>query len=146
MATMIKEFNETHPDIMATPVYTGSYDETLIKTRAAMKAGKPPAAAIMSANFLTDLKIEGEIAPLDDLIKASNSTNEKFMRQFLPALHGNAVLDRKSMACRSTIRRRCSTTMPSTSRKPASIPTSRRSNWSELVGRRRSSPSATATG
>ena len=94
MATMIKEFNDTHPDIKATPVYTGSYDETLIKTRAAIKAGKPPAAVIMSANFLTDLKIEGDIAPLDDLIEASGTTPEKFMSQFFPALHGNAVLDR----------------------------------------------------
>ena len=95
MAAMIKEFNEKHPDIKAVPVYTGSYDETLIKTRAAIKAGKPPAAVIMSANFLTDLKIEGEIATLDDLIKADGKTNEQFMAQFFPALHGNAVLDRK---------------------------------------------------
>ena len=95
MATMIKEFNDKHPDIKAMPVYTGTYDETLIKTRAAIKAGKPPAAVIMSANFLTDLKIEGEIAPLDDLIKASGKTSEKFMSQFFPALHGNAVLDYK---------------------------------------------------
>ena len=95
MATMIKEFNDKHPDIKAIPVYTGTYDETLIKTRAAIKAGKPPAAVIMSANFLTDLKIEGEIAALDDLIKASGSTSEKFMSQFFPALHGNAVLDYK---------------------------------------------------
>ena len=62
MTTLIKEFNEKHPGIKATPVYTGNYDETLIKTRAATKAGKPPAAVIMSANFLTDLKIEGDIA------------------------------------------------------------------------------------
>jgi len=95
MATLIKEFNDTHPDIKAVPVYTGSYDETLIKTRASIKAGKPPAAVIMSANFLTDLKIEGDIAPLDDLIKASGTTAEKFMSQFWPALHGNAVLDSK---------------------------------------------------
>ena len=33
MATVIKQFNAAHPDIKATPVYTGSYDETLIKTR-----------------------------------------------------------------------------------------------------------------
>ncbi|SFJ04903.1 sn-glycerol 3-phosphate transport system substrate-binding protein [Bosea sp. OK403] len=94
MATMIKEFNETHPAIKATPVYTGSYDETLIKTRAAMKAGKPPAAAIMSANFLLDLKIEGEIQKLDDLVKADGKSNDEFMGQFFPALYGNAVIDR----------------------------------------------------
>src|ERR1700747_558376 len=61
MATLIKQFNAGHPDIKATPVYTGSYDETLIKTRSATQAGKPPAAVIMSANFLTDLVIEEEV-------------------------------------------------------------------------------------
>jgi sn-glycerol 3-phosphate transport system substrate-binding protein len=94
MSTMIREFNEKHPAIKATAVYTGSYDETLIKTRAAMKAGKPPAAVIMSANFLLDLKIEGEIQKLDDLIKTEGKTNDAFMGQFFKALHGNAVLDR----------------------------------------------------
>lgn len=95
MATLVKEFNAAHPDIVATPVYTGSYDETLIKTNAAIKAGKPPAAVIMSANFLTDLVIEGQIQPFDDLIKASGKTDDAFMGQFFPALHANAVIDRK---------------------------------------------------
>ena len=94
MATLLKEFNEKTPSIRATPVYTGSYDETLIKTRAAMKAGKPPAVTIMSANFLLDLKIEGEIQPLDELIRQDGRTNETFMAQFFKALHGNSVLDR----------------------------------------------------
>jgi sn-glycerol 3-phosphate transport system substrate-binding protein len=93
MNTLIGEFNNKHPAIKATAVFTGSYDETLIKTRAAMKAGKPPAAVIMSANFITDLKIENEVAPLDALIKQDGSSNEKFMSQFWPALRGNAVLD-----------------------------------------------------
>ena len=95
MATMIKEFNDKHPDIKAMPVYTGTYDETLIKTRAAIKAGKPPAAVIMSANFLTDLKIEGEIAAARRPDQGDGKTSEKFMGQFFPALHGNAVLDCK---------------------------------------------------
>jgi sn-glycerol 3-phosphate transport system substrate-binding protein len=95
MATLIKQFNAAHPDIKTTPVYTGSYDETLIKTRSATQAGKPPAAVIMSANFLTDLVIEDEIVAFDDLIVKDGSSDEKFMGQFFPALHGNAVIDRK---------------------------------------------------
>ena len=93
MTELVKGFNETHPDIKATPVFTGSYDETLIKTRAATKAGKPPSVVIMSANFLTDLAIEKEIQPLDDLIAADKMTNASFMGQFFPALAGNAVID-----------------------------------------------------
>ena len=93
MASMIKEFNDGHPTIKVTPVYTGTYDETLIKTRASIKAGKPPAAVIMSANFITDLKIENEVSSLEALIKADGKTGEQFMSQFWPALRGNAVLD-----------------------------------------------------
>ncbi len=95
MAALIKEFNVAHPDIKATPVYTGSYDETLIKTRAAIEAGKPPVAVIMSANFLTDLVIENQILAFDDLIKGDGQSNDAFMAQFFPALHANAVIDRK---------------------------------------------------
>jgi sn-glycerol 3-phosphate transport system substrate-binding protein len=98
MATMVKEFSDTHLDIKATAVFTGSYDETMIKTRAAMKAGKPPAVVIMSANFILDLKIENELTNLDAIIKADGSTPEKFMSQFFPALHANAVIERSVYA------------------------------------------------
>lgn len=98
MTTLVGMFNAKHPDIKATAVYTGSYDETLIKTRAAIKAGKPPAAVIMSANFVLDMQIEGEVQPLDPLIKADGMDNDKFMSRFWPALHGNAIIDRKVYA------------------------------------------------
>lgn len=98
MTTLINEFNTSHPGIKATAVYTGSYDETLIKTRAAIKAGKPPAAAIMSANFILDLQIQKEVQPLDDLIKADGQTDKQFMGQYFPALSGNAVIDHQVYA------------------------------------------------
>src|SRR5258708_39095852 len=50
MATLLKEFNETHPAIKATPLYTGPYDETPIKTRAPVAAAQPPAARNKAAN------------------------------------------------------------------------------------------------
>ena len=95
MTTLIKEFNDKHPDIKATPVYTGSYDETLIKTRAAIKAGKPPAAVIMSANFLHRPQDRGRDRQPRRPDQGDGKTNDKFMGQFFPALHGNAVIDRK---------------------------------------------------
>lgn len=79
MGTLIKEFNETHPEVKATAVYTGSYDDTLIKTRAAIKAGKPPSAVIMSANFLLDMQIENELTNLDGLIAADGKTKDQFL-------------------------------------------------------------------
>ena len=45
---------------MSPPVYTGSYDDTNLKTRAAIQAGHPPAAVIMSANFVREYAINNE--------------------------------------------------------------------------------------
>jgi hypothetical protein len=83
----------------------------------------------MSANFVLDLQIEGEVQPFDELIKLDGSDNGKFMASFWPALHGNAIIDRKifavpfqnstpsstkSSAARSTTTRRpCSARSPS---------------------------------
>ncbi|TCO74171.1 ABC transporter substrate-binding protein [Rhodovulum euryhalinum] len=91
MKTLIERFNTEHPEIEVTPVYTGSYDETAIKTRAAIKAGNPPGAVIMSANFILEYQINGEIEALDPFIAADGLTNEAFMDTFWPALHRNAA-------------------------------------------------------
>lgn len=90
MKNLMERFNADHPDIKATAVYTGSYDDTNIKTRAAIKAGRPPAAEIMSANFVLEYQINGEIQPLDPLVVADGETPDAFMNRFWPALHGNA--------------------------------------------------------
>lgn len=90
MKNLMDRFNSEHPDIQATAVYTGSYDETNIKTRAAIKAGRPPAAVIMSANFVLEYQINDEIQPLDPLVEADGMTPDAFMDQYWTALHGNA--------------------------------------------------------
>jgi len=90
MKNLIGRFNAEHADIDVTPVYTGSYDETNIKTRAAIKAGRPPAAVIMSANFILEYQINGEIEPFDAMIEADGLTADAWMDHFWPALHGNA--------------------------------------------------------
>jgi sn-glycerol 3-phosphate transport system substrate-binding protein len=49
MQRMIGDFNKDHSEIHVTPVYTGSYDDTSLKTRAAIQAGKPPAVPQLDA-------------------------------------------------------------------------------------------------
>jgi sn-glycerol 3-phosphate transport system substrate-binding protein len=95
MKRLIDRFNAEHPGIVATAVYTGSYDDTNMKTRAAVKAGRPPAAVIMSANFVRDYAINGDADPWDALIEKDNKTPEAFMDEFWPALRSNAVIDGK---------------------------------------------------
>jgi sn-glycerol 3-phosphate transport system substrate-binding protein len=91
MQRLIEQFNQGHPDIHATAVYTGSYDDTNLKTHAAIAAGRPPAAVIMSANFVREYVINGEVVSIDDLARADGQTPDAFMDQFWPALRINAT-------------------------------------------------------
>jgi sn-glycerol 3-phosphate transport system substrate-binding protein len=95
MRRLIDRFNAEHADIKATAVYTGSYDDTNLKTRAAIKAGKPPAAVIMSANFVREYVINGEIDPFDPMIEKDGTTPAAYMSEFWPALRPNAVIGGK---------------------------------------------------
>lgn len=95
MTRLIGEFNKAHADVKVTPVYTGSYDETSIKARAAAKAGKPPAVVLMSANFVVEYKVAGEIEALDGFATAAGKTPDSFMDQFWAPLHANARFDGK---------------------------------------------------
>ncbi len=91
MQRLIEEFDKTHPDIHVTAVYTGSYDDTNLKTRAAIQAGKPPGAVIMSANFVREYAINEDAIPLDSIIAKSGETPAQFMEKFWPALRINAI-------------------------------------------------------
>jgi sn-glycerol 3-phosphate transport system substrate-binding protein len=92
---LIDRFNSQHPEIRATAVYAGSYDDTNLKTRAAIKAGKPPAAVIMSANFVREYVINGDVEPFDPIIEKDGKTPTAFFDQFWPPLKPNAVVDGK---------------------------------------------------
>jgi sn-glycerol 3-phosphate transport system substrate-binding protein len=92
MKELVARFNKEHPAIAATAVYTGSYDDTNLKTRAAIKAGRPPAVTLMSANFVREYVINGDADPFDPLIEKDGGTPAAYMQQFWPALAPNAVI------------------------------------------------------
>jgi len=91
MQRIVGEFNAKNPDVHVTAVYTGSYDDTNLKTRAAIKAGHPPAAVIMSANFVREYVINDEVDAWDALIKTGGQTPDQYMAGFWPALSVNAT-------------------------------------------------------
>jgi sn-glycerol 3-phosphate transport system substrate-binding protein len=95
MQNLVARFNKENPDIEVTAAYTGTYDDTDLKTRAAIKAGKPPALALMSANFITQYHIDDLVLPFDPLVQAEGRTPDAFMSDFWPALAGNARVDGK---------------------------------------------------
>jgi sn-glycerol 3-phosphate transport system substrate-binding protein len=91
MQKLVEQFDQSHPDIHVTAVYTGSYDDTNLKTRATVQAGHPPAVVLMSANFIREYSINKDAIPLDSLIAKDGMTPDQYMAQFWPALKLNAT-------------------------------------------------------
>ena len=91
MQRLVSAFNDKHPDIHVTPSYTGSYDDTNLKTRAAIQAGHSPGVVLMSANFVREYVITGDAEPLDPFIAADGMTDAQYMDRFWPALRVNAM-------------------------------------------------------
>ncbi|MGH6798710.1 MAG: extracellular solute-binding protein, partial [Roseiarcus sp.] len=98
MARIVKEFNDKSADVEVTAAYTGSYDDTRLKSQAAIDAGKPPAVTLMSANFVQEFVISGEIEAIDDLLAENGGDPKTFLDDFWPALRGNAVANGKIYA------------------------------------------------
>lgn len=93
MTRIIKEFNASQKDVEVRGIFTGDYDSTKIKAESAQKAGTPPALAIMSANFTTDLALKNEILPMDELFKYGHQTSGSFLeKEFWPAMQKNALV------------------------------------------------------
>src|SRR5438876_1198328 len=61
--------------------------------KAVANAGKPPGMVLMSANFVLDLKLAGDVISLEPMLKADGTTREKFLGDFWPALWANATVD-----------------------------------------------------
>lgn len=91
MQRLVEQFDNDHADIHVTAVYTGNYDDTNLKTRAAIQAGHPPGAVIMSANFIREYAINNDAMSLDELIAKDGQTPAQFMDLFWLALKLNAT-------------------------------------------------------
>ena len=93
MTRLTRVYNDSQKEVAVTAVYTGSYDDTKLKAQAAANAGKPPAVVLMSANFVLDLKLAGDVISLEPMLKADGTTRAKFLDDFWPAVQPNAVVD-----------------------------------------------------
>ncbi len=91
MTRLVDVFNAQQNDVHVTAVYTGAYDDTNLKTRAAIQAGRPPAVVLMSANFIREYVINNQAIDLGRLIAADKETPDAFINKFFPAVRINAT-------------------------------------------------------
>lgn len=92
MQKLVKEYNASQDKVEVTGVFTGSYDDTKIKSQAATEAGKPPAVVLMSANFAAELAMNDLIVPIS-AIAPEGTDLDAFLGEFWPAVRANALFN-----------------------------------------------------
>ena len=63
------DFNKENPTIKVTPIYAGSYQDTIVKALTANKAGTPPVASVLLSTDTFTLIDEDAIVPIDNFVK-----------------------------------------------------------------------------
>lgn len=63
------DFNKENPMIKVSPIYAGSYQDTIVKALTANKAGTPPVASVLLSTDTFTLIDEDAIVPIDNFVK-----------------------------------------------------------------------------
>jgi len=88
------DFNKENPDYNVVPVYSGTYQETIVKVLTAHKSGKPPTAAILLSTDTFTLADEDAISPIDNFVKTD--ADREWMKSFFPAFMLNGQFGNKT--------------------------------------------------
>ena len=65
------DFTKDNPGIKVTPIYAGSYQDTIVKALTAHKAGNPPVTSVLLSTDMFTLIDEDAIVPIDGFIKTA---------------------------------------------------------------------------
>jgi sn-glycerol 3-phosphate transport system substrate-binding protein len=83
------DFMKEHPGIHVKPIYTGTYQESIVKALTANKSGEPPQTAILLSTDMFTLIDEDAIIPFDDLVKTAED-RAWMAKAFFPAFMKNS--------------------------------------------------------
>ncbi|HEY3100310.1 MAG TPA: ABC transporter substrate-binding protein [Methylomirabilota bacterium] len=99
-----EQFSKEHSTIRVKPVYTGTYQESIVKALTAHKSGEPPTTAILLSTDMFTLIDEDAIVPWDALARAPDDA--AWMKSFFSAFMKNSQAGGKTWGIpfqRSTI-------------------------------------------
>ena len=65
------EFAKENPAIKVTPIYAGSYQDTIVKALTANKSGTPPVTSVLLSTDMFTLIDEDAIQPIDNFVKTA---------------------------------------------------------------------------
>lgn len=98
------DFTKENPSIKVTPIYAGSYQDTIVKALTAHKAGTPPVTSVLLSTDMFTLIDEDAIIPIDSFVKTAD--DKAWMKSFYKAFMLNSQTGGKTWGIpfqRSTI-------------------------------------------
>jgi len=84
----VAEFSKAHPDITVKPVYTGTYQDSIVKAMTAAKAGNAPDVVILLSTDMFTLIDNDLIEPIDTIAKSES--DQAWIKSFYPAFMENS--------------------------------------------------------
>lgn len=82
------DFMKANPGIKVTPIYAGTYQETLVKALTAHKSGTPPVTSVLLSTDMFTLIDEDAIVPIDNFVKTAD--DKAWLSSFYPAFMMNS--------------------------------------------------------
>ena len=98
------DFTKENPGIKVSPIYAGSYQDTIVKALTAHKAGTPPVTSVLLSTDMFTLIDEDAIVPIDGFVKTAD--DKAWMNSFYKAFMLNSQTGGKTWGIpfqRSTI-------------------------------------------
>jgi len=66
------DFSRENPGVKVTPIYAGSYQDTIVKALTANKSGTPPVTSVLLSTDMFTLIDEDAIVPIDNFVKTAD--------------------------------------------------------------------------
>ncbi|MBS0337988.1 MAG: ABC transporter substrate-binding protein [Proteobacteria bacterium] len=102
--SMTADFEKENPGIKMKPIYSGTYQESIVKALTAMKSGEPPVLSVLLSTDMFTLIDEGAIVDWTGL--ATSADDKVWLKSFYPAFMENSETGGKTWGIpfqRSTI-------------------------------------------
>ncbi len=89
------DFTAANPNIVVQPVYTGSYDDTVVKIQTARQGKNPPEVFINLATQRFSMASSGTAVALDEFIAADGAAGKAYIDDFLSGFMEDSYVDGK---------------------------------------------------
>ena len=86
--SLAADFEKENPGIKVKPIYSGTYQESIVKALTAMKSGEPPVLSVLLSTDMYTLIDEGAIVDWTGL--ATSADDQAWLKSFYPAFMENS--------------------------------------------------------